>query len=365
VPAHDATTTTATATRSKFALHGPAVEIACAVPEVARQVRRLFDPFAVAGWPAGFVPTVGVVRPYEQAEVLRHLSPDARPVPGAPDLMELYQDGDRYWLVDERWGLAEVNMLRGQFRSWILPAPRVDAVRCTELAVVWPLAQLLRAKGVHLLPAVSAVRDGWAVMILCPFTLEPELVALVRAGYKVIGQRWTAVREEDGRLALLHLPGAVERSSVPRLRSPSGGGGGGGVGPDGAGGREGEWIDLSHEYLGSWQNHAFCDAVLVAEGGRRAAPAVRDLDPADALGVLRRAWPVAELHSQRRHAQLPARIAHAARVCELRLSCRPTDLLSLLDDLRRSRPGSLADAAAAADRPGTGPALAAWGAAAA
>lgn len=346
MPAHDPS-------RSKFALHGPAVEIACTVPAVAQQVRRLFDPFAVAGWPDGFVPTVGIIRPYEQAEVLRHLSPDARPLAGAPELMELYQDGDRFWLVDERWGLAEINMIRGQFRSWVLPAPRVDAVRCTEMAVLWPLAQLLRAKGVFLLPAVSVVRDGWAVLILCPFTLESELVALVRAGYKVIGQRWTALREEDGRLALLHLPGAVERSMVPRLRSTAEAPAARHVGDaDG-------WLDLTDEYLGSWQNHAFCDAVLVIEGGRRAAPAVRDLDPGDALALLRRAWPIAELHPQRRHGQLSARIAQQSRVCELHLSRHPRDLLALLDAVRHSRQGALGDALDPQSLPG------AWSAAAA
>ena len=36
-------------TRSKFALHGPAIEIACDVPAMATQLRRLFEPFAVNG----------------------------------------------------------------------------------------------------------------------------------------------------------------------------------------------------------------------------------------------------------------------------------------------------------------------------
>jgi hypothetical protein len=325
--------------RSKFALHGPAIEIACEVPEMAEQVRRLFEPFAVQRWPEGFMPTVGIVRPYTQSEVLRHLSPGARPVAGVPaDVMEVYEDGDRFWLVDDRWGMAEINLIRGQFRSWIVPNCRLDPVRIAETAIVWPLAQLLRAKGLYLLPAVSVVRDGWAVMIVCPFTLEAELVAMIRAGYKVIGQRWTCLREEDGRLALLHLPGMVERSFVPRLRAASSeGNAGGGAVSDRA------WVDLSNEYLGSWQNHAFCDAVLIADGGRRGTARLRDVAPESALDALRQTWPLVELHPQRRHGLLPMKLAQHTRVCELQLSRTPAELLDLLATLRVAPFGKLPD----------------------
>jgi hypothetical protein len=323
-------TTTNDLKTSKFALHGPAIEIACEVPAMAAEVRRLLEPFAVPGWPEGFAPTFGSIRPYAQAEVLRHLSPAARPVSGgSADLVELYEDGDRFWLVDDRWGMAEVNLIRGQFRSWIIPQPRIDAVRTAEMAVIWPLAQLLRARGLYLLPAVSVVRDGWSVMIICPFTLEAELVAMIRAGYKVIGQRWTAVREEDGRLALLHLPGMIERSFVPRLRAASGSE------------ADGAWVDLSYEYLGSWQNHAFCDAVLVADGGRRNSAFIRDAEPGSALETLRRAWPIVELHPQRKYGQLPLKLAQHARVCELQLSRNPRDLLDLLTTLRITPVGKM------------------------
>src|SRR5687767_15245632 len=35
---------------------------------------------------------------------------------------------------------------------------------------------------------------------------------------RLVGQRWTAVREEDGKIDLLHLPGRVQRVVTPRLR---------------------------------------------------------------------------------------------------------------------------------------------------
>jgi hypothetical protein len=303
---------------------------------MAEQVRRLFDPFAVQRWPEGFLPTVGIIRPYTQSEVLRHLSPGARPVTSvSADVMEVYEDGDRFWLVDDRWGMAEVNLIRGQFRSWIVPNCRLDPVRIAETAIVWPLAQLLRAKGLHLLPAVSVVRDGWAVMIICPFTLEAELVAMIRAGYKVIGQRWTCLREEEGRLALLHLPGMVERSFVPRLRAAST--------ENSGGASDRAWIDLSSEYLGSWQNHAFCDAVLIADGGRRGSARLRDVAPENALDTLRQSWPLVELHPQRRHGLLPMKLAQHTRVCELQLSRSPAELLDLLATLRVTPFGKLPD----------------------
>ena len=50
------------------------------------------------------------------------------------------------------------------------------------------------------------------------------------------------LREEDGRLALLHMPGMIDaRSSRGCARSAA---------------READaaWVDASREYLGSWQN---------------------------------------------------------------------------------------------------------------
>jgi hypothetical protein len=321
----------------------------CAVPTVSAQARRLLEPFAVSGWPDTFGATVGTIRHYDQNEVLRHLSPGARRVAqaGSPtaEMMELYEDGERFWVVDERWGMAEVNLLKGQWRSWLLPRPQLDAVRCCELAVLWPVAQLLRAKGLYLLPAVSAVRDGWSVLILSPFGMEPELTALIRAGYRIIGQRWTAVREEDGRLALLHVPGQVERPVGPRLRStlapaPAGGDA---RGPDDAG-----WVDLTAEYPGSWQNHAFCDAVLVIEPGRRPAAQTREAaDPSAALSALRTAWPMVELMPQRRYGQLALKLAQNCRCCEVQLSRNPKDLLTLLNALRYAPAGGAGKAIAA------------------
>ena len=304
----------------RYAVHGLAVEIDCAVSDVSADIARMLGPFEVPGWPKGFSPVGGAVRAYDTAQVVRHLSPTARPLPPqrSLDLAELYEDGERYWLVDERWGMVEVNCLKGTWRSWILPRPQLDSVRCAEMAVLWPMAQLLRNRGLHVLPAVSAVRNGFAFLLLCPFGPEPELTALARAGYRIIGPRWTAVREEDGRLALLHVPGQAERAA-------------------GAG----RWADLSGQFPGSVQLHAFCDAVLVADAGRRPHAAVRVLESPDALHRLRQAWPSVELHPHRRHSALPLKLSQRCTCAEVQLSRNSSELLHLLDELRESAAMSL------------------------
>ena len=306
--------------RRKLAIHGPVVELECSVPALEAPLDLLLGGFGVPGWPAGFLAHSGSVRPYDQSDVVRGLSSSARHAMRTPEMMDIYEEAERFWIVDDRWGMSEINILKGQWRSWVVPQPRLDPLRVAELAVLWPMAQLLRSRGLHLLPAVSAVRDGFAVLLICPFGVEPELTAMISSGYKIIGQRWTGVREEDGRLALLHVPGRTERASVPRLRSTVS--------------EEETWIDFAGEYPGSSQNHAFCDAVLIADPGRRPKAHLRETDPAAAVNVLRRAWPIAELHPTRRLSQLPARLAQGCRCYELQLSRNSKDLLALLSSLR-------------------------------
>ena len=311
----------------RFAIHGLALELSCAVPALLPEIGHFLHPFEVADFPTGFSAITGSVHPFEMTTVQRHLSPSAVPFAATRDLIELYQDRERFWLIDDRWGMAEINLLKGQWRSWVLPRPTTDALRCCEMAVLWPMAQLLRAKNLHLLPAVSIARSGWAGLIICPFGIEPELSALVRRGYRVIGQRWTALREEDGRIAMLHMPGSVERAAAPQLRS---------FGSHDLPGR----VDLTAEFLGSHQNHAFCDAVMITEPGRRPAAQLREMDPVDATNVLRHAWPIVDLTPHRRGHEIAPKLAQLCRCGEIQLSRNPKDLLRLLETFRDSRPST-------------------------
>lgn len=307
-------------TRRRLAVHGPVIELDCTVPALDESLDALVGPLAVDGWRENFRPLNGVVHPYEESEVLPRLPDSARHITRTSDQMDLFEEGDRYWLVDDRWGMCEIDIARDQWRSWILPNLKLDPIRVAELSVLWPMAQLLRSRGLHMVPAVSMVRDGFAVLLICPFGLEPELKEMIHHGYKLIGQRWTALRVEDGRVALLHVPGMIERFTTPRLRFSTD--------------EHASWIDVTRDRAGSSQNHAFCDAVLVAEQGRRPKAHLRETPPVDAINLLRDVWPISELHPLRRVNPMPALLAEHCPCYEVQLSRNTKDLLALLNSVR-------------------------------
>ena len=304
----------------RFAMHGCAVGVSSAVQALAPQIEHVFGDFRVKQWPPRVVPVTGTIWPYEQSHVLKHLSPGARRVATHCEMLELYEDEERFWLVDDRWGIAEINLLKGQWRSWVLPKPAIDSTRVAEMAILWPMAQLLRARGVYLLPAASVAFAGRAFLLISPLGIEPELTTLIRGGYRIIGQSWTALREQDGRVELLNFPGQVERPIPPGMRLA-----GGEASPTS--------IDLMREFAGTEQHQGWCDAVLIATFGRRASASALPLDRAAAGQVLRASWPIFELHPSRRHGQLPARLAQKVPCYQLTLSREPRDLLGILATL--------------------------------
>ena len=263
--------------------------------------------------------TRGSILPYVGADVARRLPPDAIPIHGPGDLTEFYVQDERAWIFDERWGMSEVNALKGQWKSWILPQPRLDAVRLTELAVLRPLAMLLKNRGIHLLPAASFARDQFAVLAISPFGLERELSALLASRYRIIGQRWTALREENGRLALLGMPGVVQQRPAGTSRA-------------------GEWIDLTASNPLSSQPHAICSAVVIIDAGRRPRASINPWSIEDASTVLKLAWPLPELHPSRRRAQFAPRVAQLCPCYRVQLSHEPREWLSLLESLRSATP---------------------------
>src|SRR5262245_7583650 len=179
-------------------IHGLAVDVACHAQELVDPISRALTDFTVQSLDQ-CVPIMGAIRPYDQAQVRKHLSPTATLLPTQNELAEIYQEGERFWLIDDHWGLCEVNLLKGRWQSWILPQPAASPIRLIERAVLWPIAQLLRPRGLCIAPAAAITRDGWGALIFSNFSLEPELSTLVLDGWRGAGQNWTARREEHGR----------------------------------------------------------------------------------------------------------------------------------------------------------------------
>jgi hypothetical protein len=310
-------------------VHGHAVELRCALPGLRQMAADLFATLIEDEWPDGQQVIEGLVESYDADVVARHLSPLADRVATFGDSAELWRDGERCWLLDDAWGLCEINLLKRSWRSWVLPRPDLDPLRAVEQAILWPMAQVLMSRGLSLVPAASIVHRGRGVLLLSPFSLEPELSSLLEVGHGLIAQRWTAVREEEGRPVLLQMPGRVERSPIPQLRQKS---------------RSmmiepmrTEWVDLSSA-SGTQCRYAWCDAILVVEPGRRAAARITPLSGASATAALRRAWPMPDVGNANRHAQLATRLAQRCGVLQVELSRDPRALLRLLDEMPSAGP---------------------------
>lgn len=310
--------------RRSLEIHGSAVELQCTIPELEPSLDILLDRSAAGGPVHDDAPMGGSVFPFDPGYVLGSLPESARHVGQSREFADIYQDEDRFWLIDDRWGMTELHLGARQWRSWILPRPALDSLRVVERSVLWPMAQLMHGRGLHLAPVVSAVKDGFAVLILCRFGIEPELLAMISAGYKIIGQRWTALREEDGRLALLRMPGRSERFCAPRLR--------------GAAETRETWIDLTEEHPGSRQNHAFCDAVMVIGQGRRLQARFAARSVSQGANLLREHWPIDLLLDENHAYELPERVSAHCRCFEVELSRNPKDLVSMLHSMRYSDP---------------------------
>ncbi|HMB96227.1 MAG TPA: hypothetical protein VKK61_09335 [Tepidisphaeraceae bacterium] len=282
-------------------------------------ITRELKNFAVETISTRAAPIHGMIHPFNQREVLRHLSPTATRLNSGDDLIELYQHDERFWLIDDHWGICEINLLKSRWRSWILPDARADATEIFERSMLWPIVQLLRPRGLSIIPAAAVTRDNWGVLILSSFNIEPELSMLVHAGFRVVGQRFAAIRDHAGHVEMLHMPGHVERM----VRSTNG--------------AATQRVDLTAELCGSGCEQAVCNAVMVVAPGRRPLSHLNRISPSNATGALRNAWPIVELHPQKRHGELPLRMAKRCRVFDVQLSRNPKDLLSLMEAARYER----------------------------
>jgi hypothetical protein len=302
----------------RICLHGLTVAIRCRVPSLQGLCSLMFRDLQVDDLPPGFQPFEGDVLPYDGDAVTRSISPNARPVTGDEEPASIYADGERLWLIDETWGLCEINLLKRHWKAWVIDRPSIDAIPLFEAAILWPMAQLLRHQGLHLIPAASLAVGNRGVLLLASFDLEPELRAAIDAGFDLVGQRWTALREEDGQIALLQLPGRVERIPSPTLR--------GGVRVD----ARPTWVDLAAERPNAQRLHAFCDSVLIIEPGRRSQQQVMPLQAGSAAAALKTAWPIPDAGPGRGSAGLIGTLALTAQATRVVLSRDVRSTVTLL-----------------------------------
>ena len=317
----------------RWNVHGHAVEIRCHVPDVAAAARRLWRGFLEPDLPPGVRPVRGEVRAYDGETIAREVSVNAERV---DDLTTLHGDAElwrepgasgRLWLVDERWGVCELDLVRRAWRAWVMRGAG-DAVLDLERAVVWPMSQLLRqrgagageAGGIHVLPATSLCGDGWGVLLIAPprVNLQPEIERLTDDGLAPVGQRWTALREEDGRVAMLRVPGPSRRAEAP-------------LAPGMPAGEA--WPDLV-EATGSPIRHACCDATLIVRPGRRGMGEIQPLGGSAAAEALRMAWPSENLTPGRARPTLAAKLAQRSAVYQIEMSRDPEEFAAMLDLIR-------------------------------
>jgi hypothetical protein len=311
----------------RYSIHAHAIELLCEVPSLSEPIAQAMQDFlpGLATSVASNLelhrtsPIRGLIKRYSKDEVLRHLSPTAARLSSDDDPCEIYQHYERFWLIDDRWGICEINLLKSSWRSWILPDAIADETEIFEQSVLWPIVQLLRPRGLCVLPAAAVVRDGWGVLIFSSFNIEPELSEMVRSGFGIVGQRFVAVRDSINGMEMLHMPGYVERT----VRGESG--------------TETQRIDLTAEFSGSGREKAQCESVMLIAPGRRPLSHMQRISPSNAAGAVRRAWPIAKLHPQRRHGQLPSRMAKRCRVFEVQLSRNPMEFLRLMEAQRGVR----------------------------
>ncbi len=300
-----------TIVQHRYNVHGQSVVVESAVESIEPLLARSLGAFEERSLPEGFARIHGAIVPYDEGEVLRSLSPSAQLLSQANPLIEIYRDDERYWLIDDRWGICELNALRATFRTWIVDHPVIDRQSALELGILWAIAQLMRTRGLFMIPGIGIARAEFGMLMLSPYPIEGEVRELVAAGFAVIGQSWVCLREEDGRVAMLQMPGLMQRTNDPLI-----------------------WTDLTNEFPGSSRHHAFITSVAIIEPVRRSAVEVRATLRTQALPKLRRAWPIHELSQARRSRQILPRLAQSARCFGVQLARDPKAILRHLDTLR-------------------------------
>ncbi len=243
---------------------------------------------------AGWRPATGqsaaihvALQPFDADAVSARVAADARRIARTRAPVELYHDSSRLWMVDERIGLVEVDFPGQRVTAFLAASTTVPADRAVEFALLRPLAQLLRAHGLHLLPARAIARGRRGALLLNgEGDIERELDLLKNRGYRLLAGRW---------IILCEGPGRWRMSDVDR--------------------------------------DVCCAAVLMVRPARKAKAHLSVLAGTAAEAALRSAWPVMELTPAPRPPTASTRLATTARCAHLQLSHDPADAVVLIESL--------------------------------
>jgi hypothetical protein len=302
-----------------FSIHGSAVSVANSFGALDEQIQFFLKPFTSVSQPQN-TPTRGEIRSFNLTEVTHSLAPAAASERQSDDLVDIYSLGEKNWVLDDRWGMCEIDLLKHRWQSWVLPHPTLDSVRLAEATVLWPLAQLLRLRGIELVPAISVERGGWGALIVSPYSITSEISRLVRAGYRIIGQRWTALLRPHGRVVMRRMPGVVESPAAGNKRI----------------GRKTAWMDLMAQNPWQTAELASCDAVIVVASGRRCKSHGRVVNSSDSRSLLRRYWPMTDLPLNRSRVQATtAALASQCLCLSLQLSRNTDEFLQIVEFARQ------------------------------
>lgn len=303
-----------------LSLHGAALQLANSCPVLDEQIGFFLNPFLLKRHAAQDNEFHGQICPFDMAEVTHSLSRAADSERHSDGLVEIYSLAEKHWIIDDRWGFCEIDLLKHRWRSWVLPNPSLDPIQLAEAAVLWPMAQLLRTRGVEIVPALSIERAGWGALVIAPYPIPGEISRIIRAGYRVIGQRWTALVRQNGRIVLRRIPGLVQ-SPASSGRSI---------------GRRPVWTDLTSDNPWASADLAWCDAVLTIAPGRRSKTIGRVIPAAECQTALRRAWPIPDLPISRPRLLHPAAVlARECHCLNLQLSRHEDEFLDLIEFTRR------------------------------
>src|SRR5207253_9934110 len=131
----------------RYDVHGLALELSNDVPLLNAPLAHLLNDFSMRRLAADVCPIRGTIRPYDEAEVAGIAARDAARVPWHDEATEIYQDNTSIYIIDDRWGIAHIDTRQARWRSWVIPDATIDPIRCLELAIIWPLAQLAQQRG--------------------------------------------------------------------------------------------------------------------------------------------------------------------------------------------------------------------------